>query len=116
MKPTCFASLRFAITVGENRLAEALIEGRLGTEEAGHQKVEETPQLQDIVLDRSAGEDETMYSLDALDGLRQLSLRILDDMTFIEDAVMPVDILQARNVVPDDLVRCDHDVVGLELG
>lgn len=113
---TRFASLCFAVAIGQDRFAEPLVEGRLGTEEAGHQEVEQAPQLEDVVLDRSPREDETMYGLDTLDGLRQLGLRVLDDVTFIEDAVVPVDVLQARNVVPDDLIRSDHNVVGLELG
>lgn len=113
---TRFASLRFTVTIGKDGLAETLVEGRLGTEEAGHQEVEEAPQLEDVVLYRSTGKDETVHSLDALDGLRQLGLRVLDDVTFIEDAVVPVDVLQARDVVPDDLIRSNHDIVGLQLG
>ena len=56
-----------------------------------------------------------MDSLDLLDCLGQLRLRILDDVAFIEDAVVPADVLQTVDIVPDDLVGCDHYVVGLEL-
>ena len=56
-----------------------------------------------------------MIGTNSLDSLSQLSLRILDDVAFIEDAVVPADVLQTVDIVPDDLVGCDHYVVGLEL-
>ena len=50
-----------------------------------------------------------------LNKLRKLGLRILDDMTFIEDTEEPVQILQAANIVPNHLVRGDDDVRSGEL-
>ena len=56
-----------------------------------------------------------MLSTKHLNGLRKLRLRILDDVAFIKNAVMPVHVLEAVDIVPNDLVRGDHDVVGFEL-
>ena len=51
-----------------------------------------------------------MLSTKHLNGLRKLRLRILDDMTFVENAEVPIEILQAADIVSDYLVRDDDDV------
>lgn len=52
-----------------------------------------------------------MICLNAFHRLGQLRFRVLDDVTFIQNAVMPVHRLQTGNIVPDDLVRGNHNVV-----
>ena len=51
-----------------------------------------------------------MLSTKHLKGLRKLRLRILDDMTFVKNAEVPIEILQAAAIVSDYLVRGDDDV------
>ena len=47
-----------------------------------------------------------------LDGFGKFRLPVLDDVTFVEDAVVPVDGSKEIDVVPDHLVRSDDDVEG----
>ena len=51
-----------------------------------------------------------MLSTKHLNELRKLRLCILDDMTFVENAEVPIEILQAADIVSDYLVRGDDDV------
>ena len=53
------------------RLAVARIESRMRAQEARHQKVEQRPELQDVVLYWGAAEDEPVLCVDALDGLQR---------------------------------------------
>lgn len=49
-----------------------------------------------------------------LDGFGKFRLPVLDDVTFVEDAVVPVDGSEEVDVVPDHLVGSDDDVEGGE--
>ena len=111
---TSFPVLRLPIPVREDRLPKALIERVLAAQEPRHQEVEQAPQLEDVVLDRRAGEDEPVVRLDALHRARELRARVLDDVALVEHAVVPPDTLERRDVVPHDLVARDHDVVRVE--
>ena len=50
-----------------------------------------------------------------LHGLGQLRLCVLDDVTFIENAIVPVHVLEAADVVPNDFVRGHYHVIRLQL-
>ena len=52
-----------------------------------------------------------MVGLDALHGFGQLGLRILYDMAFVENAIVPLDSLQIVDIVANHLVGGYHDVV-----
>jgi hypothetical protein len=56
-----------------------------------------------------------MVRAQGLDGLRQLRLAVLDDMTFVEDAVEPLVIGKLGDIVPDDVVGCDDHIMGGEM-
>jgi len=93
-------------------LPKPLVERPLGSEESRHEEIEETPELENVVLDRCSREDETMVRSKELDGFGKFRLPVLDDVTFVEDAVVPVDGSKEIDVVPDHLVRSDDDVEG----
>lgn len=99
------------IPTGGDGLAEAVVERLFRTEETGHEEVEEAPQLEDVVLDGSTGEDETMDGSKRLDSLGELRLPVLDDVTFVKDAVVPIDLAEPLGVVASDVVGRDDAVV-----
>ena len=83
--------------------------------EAGHQKVEQAPQLKHVVLDRRAREDEAVLGVDLLDRARRLGLGAAYDMALVQDAVVPVQRRKRRNVVAHDIVGHDHRIVRRDL-
>ena len=83
----------------------------LAAQESGHKEVEETPKLEDVVLDGCTRQYEPVVSTDTLHGLRKLRPRVLDDMAFVKDAIVPVHWFQLRYVVPDHRIRGNDDVV-----
>ena len=56
-----------------------------------------------------------MVCADALDCLGEFGLGVLDDVTFIKDAKVPVKFLQGGNLVTDDLIRRYDNVVPSQL-
>ena len=52
-----------------------------------------------------------MVGLDALHGFSQLGLRILDDVTLVENAIVPFDSLKVADVVANHLIGGYHNVV-----
>ena len=115
-RSTCFTSLRLAITIGQDRLAKPLVERRFRSQEAGHQKVEQTPQFEDIVLYRRSRQKDAVLSAYAFDSFCELRLRVLDDVTLVENAVQPVDVFQVGDIVTNDLIGCDDDVALINFG
>lgn len=55
-----------------------------------------------------------MVRANGLDRLRELRLRILDDVSLVQNTVMPVHLLERIDIVPNDFVRGDDDIVLLE--
>ena len=49
--------------------------------------------------------------LDTLHGFGQLGLRILDDVTLVENAIVPLDCFQVGDIVSNHLVGGYHDVI-----
>jgi len=93
------------------RLVEPLLELFARAEDLGEKEVKERPELCQIVLKRSAGEQDSMsrYVLLA-QGLSELGLGVFHAMTFVDDDVLPLDLAQGRLVVQDILVRGQYDV------
>ncbi len=58
-------------------------------EEAGHEEIEEGPELTDPVLDGCAGENETVLGAQPLDGAGDLRFAVLYHMTLVENEVLP---------------------------
>ena len=52
-------------------------------EEAGEQEVELAPQLAEVVLQRRAGQAQTVAGVDLADGFCALALGILDRLRFV---------------------------------
>jgi len=52
-----------------------------------------------------------MVGLDTLHGFGQLGLRILDDVTLVENAIVPLDSFQIGDVVANNLVGGYHNVI-----
>lgn len=87
------------------------MEVALAAQIARHEEVEERPELENVVLNGSAAEDESVVALQLLDRSRQLRLAVLDDVTFVKDAEVPLDAREEVDVVANDLVRSDEQVV-----
>jgi hypothetical protein len=116
--PTGVTLLRcsFAVPICQNRLREFLIESLVGAQEARHEEVEQTPKLQNVVLNGRSGQKKTMIGFNHLYSLRELRLGVLDDVAFVQDAVEEVDVFEGLDIVSYGLVRSDDNVVILELG
>jgi len=56
-----------------------------------------------------------MVCADALDCLGKFGFCVLDDVTFVKDAIVPINLLQSGNLVTDDLVRRYDNIVLLQL-
>ncbi len=56
-----------------------------------------------------------MVCADALDCLSEFGLCVLDDVTFVEDAVVPIKLLQSGNFVTDNFIRRYDNVVLFQL-
>ena len=56
-----------------------------------------------------------MVGSNTLHSLREFSFRILDNVTLIQNAVVPVQVLEACNVVANYFIRSNHDVVRFNL-
>ena len=52
-----------------------------------------------------------MVGLDTFHGFSQLGFRILDDVTLVENAIVPLDSLQVLDVVANHLVGGYHNVI-----
>jgi hypothetical protein len=74
-----------------NGLSETVLEYLLCAEETGHEEIEKRPEFQNVILNRRARENQTMVCQKALDSLCDLGLRVLDQVTLVQDTVVPVD-------------------------
>mmetsp|Transcript_11241 Transcript_11241/g.36886 ORF Transcript_11241/g.36886 Transcript_11241/m.36886 type:complete len:444 (+) Transcript_11241:254-1585(+) len=77
-------------------------------EVARHQKVEEGPQLQRVVLDWRAREEEPVRASKRLCGARHLGAPVLDDVPLVKYKVVPAHRGQGGGVGAQRLVRHDH--------
>ena len=73
-----FARRALSVTGREDGFRVDLVEGLFRPEEARHQEVKEAPQLERIILDRRAREQQPVPRPDHLDRLRRLRLAVLD--------------------------------------
>ena len=65
------------------------LERELSAEVARHQKVKQRPQLEGVVLERGAREDQPPCSAQPLGSTRDLCLGVANDVSFIEYGVLP---------------------------
>jgi hypothetical protein len=68
-----------------DRLPVKAAEGQLVAEEPGGEKVEDRPQLAQVVLDRRAGEAEAVRGIDLLERAAGLGPGVLDGLRLVED-------------------------------
>ena len=87
-----------------------LIELLLIAQIARDQKVKETPQLGHVVLYRRTGEDQAVGSSDLLDRLEQLGFGALDQVSLIQDAIVPLLSGEVGHIMADYVVGADQDV------
>ena len=87
----------------------------LVTEKTGYEEIKEGPQLQHVVLNRRSREDEPMVGNQLLDGFRRLSLSVLNDVPFVQDAVIPAQRSEKLQIVSYDVVGGDDEVVTRDL-
>ena len=75
-----------------------------GSEVSRHEEVEKRPEFKDVVLDWSATQDETVVALQLLHRTRQLRLAVPNDVTFVKDDEVPLDLREEIDVVANDFV------------
>jgi len=82
---------------------------------AGHEEVEEAPEIEDRVFQRSAGQHQSVFCRDSLHGLGVLGAAVLDVLRFVEhrriEDVSPV----LLNIAPQQRVAGDHQIVSGDL-
>src|SRR5205814_1649234 len=74
---------------------------KLGTiaQHSGHRERQDTPKIQQAVLDGRARERQSMSSLERTGGLRGLRVRVLDGLGLVQDGGLPATLgyLQLQN-------------------
>jgi hypothetical protein len=83
----------------------------LRPQKAGHQKIEERPEFENIVLDRCPRENQAMICLYAFTRHRDLGLGILDDMPLVQNAIIEILLADDGSVVAANVVGRDDDVL-----
>ena len=81
-----------------------------GTEITGHEEIEQTPKIEDRILEGSAGEDDPALGSEEFDGLGVLGLAILDVLGFVEDDRIKLVGLIAIEVAADESVAGDDQI------
>jgi hypothetical protein len=98
-----------ATTCGD-RIRESDQAYLLSTPETGYGEVKQRPELQLVILDRRSRKNEAVGGNHPLHSLRKLCLRVLDDVTFIKNAVVAVELRDLLNVVPANVVGSDDNL------
>ena len=80
---------------------EPLVEVVRAVEDLGQEEVEEGPELVEVVLERSPGEQQPVGGLDLPDDHAQLALLILDSVRLVNHHVLPVELLK-HALLPDN--------------
>lgn len=68
-----------------------------------------------LYLNRCSGQYEPMICHQLLDCFKGLSFPILDDMSFVQHTVVPLDTTKEANVFSNDIVGGHNEVVVLHL-
>ena len=107
---------RVSIASTSRRAAAALCLAnvRRGAEQSRVQKVEQAPQLAEMVLDRRAAQREPMLAAQQPRGLGPGGCGVLDGLRLVEDRVLELDVLQLQRIAPQRSVGREHEVVPVE--
>ena len=99
--------------VGDSRSLRVVgfVEMLLVAEVAGLYEIHDAPQIEQPVFQRRAGEREALVGLDLLHGLRDLRVRVLDELRFVEHHDAKSELVQLLLVAPQQGVVGDDDVV-----
>ncbi|KAH9409282.1 hypothetical protein TYRP_010285 [Tyrophagus putrescentiae] len=96
---------------GGKRGVEPLLKGVAGLEDRREEKVEQRPQLGELVLKGRAREEDSMRcGVVRVENLRQLAVVVLHAVALVDDHVLPLDLRQHRLVLDDVLVGGEEDV------
>src|SRR3546814_3970577 len=79
----------FDIVLLLDRLTETATELRVVAEIAGHQKIEQRPQLAKMIFHRSPGQAQAMTRIELAGVLRGLGARVLDVLRLVEHQQVP---------------------------
>ena len=77
----------------------------------GLDKISDAPKIEQAILQRRAGQRQAMFSLELLDGLRDLRGRVLDELGLVEHERTELKLLQCFEIPAEDRVVGDDDVV-----
>ena len=83
---------------------EPLVELLGITKDFGKEEVEEGPQLVEVVLEGSTGDEDAMLRLHGTNDLAEGRILVLDAMGFIDDEVLPIDLPQWTLLLQNGLV------------
>ena len=91
-------------------LDDAALEGMLRTEEAGHQELEQAPELKEVVLDGRTGQAQAHAGMDAAHGAGRDGVGVLDVLGFVQDDGVELVFLHLLQVTPQQGVGGDDEV------
>mmetsp|Transcript_8845 Transcript_8845/g.30409 ORF Transcript_8845/g.30409 Transcript_8845/m.30409 type:complete len:769 (-) Transcript_8845:151-2457(-) len=89
---------------------EPLIELFRAGKDVRQQKVEESPELVQVVLQRRTGDQQSVVRVEHPDDPAQQRVLVLDPVRLVDDDVPPVELLQVALLLDDHLVRSHADV------
>mmetsp|Transcript_11820 Transcript_11820/g.36054 ORF Transcript_11820/g.36054 Transcript_11820/m.36054 type:complete len:212 (-) Transcript_11820:491-1126(-) len=98
------------ITTGEYGLPIRVLERFFSSQKAGHQEVEDGPQLEHCILYRCSREQQAMLGRYASNCFCCFRLGILNDVSFVQYFVVPSSRLEVFQVAREYFVRGDHKV------
>lgn len=112
--------VRIGIPTHPDWCGEFLLEYHQRAQSSGVDKVKQTPQFPQAVLDRRAGEDDAVESRQHLAGIGDLRRRVADLLPFVQTHRGPLQTDQVLAVLAQAFVGGDHDeatgvVLALEL-
>mmetsp|Transcript_10985 Transcript_10985/g.36071 ORF Transcript_10985/g.36071 Transcript_10985/m.36071 type:complete len:799 (-) Transcript_10985:551-2947(-) len=106
---------RIGVSVSRRSCGKGLVEplrksARAG-EDVGKEKVQQRPQLFEVVLDRRSRQQESVAALVVvLQDFRQFALVVLQAVSLVDDDVAPRNLVQEALVTDDEVVVGDDDV------
>lgn len=99
-----------------DRCAVVAVEGLGITQPAGHEEIEQRPELAEMVFQRCTGQAQPLPGVEPAHGLRGLARRVLDVLRFIEHQQVQRLLAQRFDVSGQQCVAGQQEVVFAELG
>ena len=104
MSDKCLQALERAFVTVQDGLLVSAPEAFIGAQQAGHEEVEDAPELGEPVFDGRAGEGEAMQSVEALDRACRDGRVVLDVLGLVERDGVQIERLVVLDVAPKQII------------